>query len=80
MSKVYDLCVAKGNYTDRNTGEVKTRWLDVGAVIKKADGSHMMVLDRSFNPAGVPVDVSSNRQDTIIINMFEPKPRNQNNG
>lgn len=65
---LYDLAVVTGEYQNRN-GETKKRYKNVGRVLRN-DNGQFMVLDKTFNPAGVPGD-----GDTIFVSMFEPKPR-----
>jgi hypothetical protein len=72
-TKIYDLAVKTGSYQDRNTGQEKGRYKNVGSVLKMEDGGKMILLDRSFNPAGVPFKEGS---DQIVISMFEPKDSN----
>ncbi len=69
--KIKDLAVKTGSYTDRN-GETKGRYENVGSILQMDDGSKMMLLKRSFNPAGVPFKDGS---DQIIISMFDPKDK-----
>lgn len=67
--KLKDLAVKTGSYTDRN-GQEKGRYENVGSILQMDDGSKMLLLKRSFNPAGVPHKEGS---DQIIISMFDPK-------
>lgn len=69
--KIKDLAVKTGSYTDRS-GQTKGRYENVGSILQMDDGSKMMLLKRSFNPAGVPCKEGS---DQIIISMFDPKER-----
>lgn len=69
--KIKDLAVKTGSYTDRN-GETKGRYENVGSILQLDDGGKILLLKRSFNPAGVPFKEGS---DQIIISMFDPKPR-----
>jgi hypothetical protein len=67
--KLYDLAVKTGTYNDRN-GDTKGRYENVGSILQMDDGSKLILLKRSFNPAGVPFKEGS---DQIIVSMFEPK-------
>jgi hypothetical protein len=67
--KLYDLAVKTGSYRS-NTGEEKNRYLNVGSILQMDDGGKMILLNRAFNPAGVPFREGS---DQIIISMFPPK-------
>lgn len=71
MKKIKDLCVATGKYTG-NDGIEKTNWLQIGSIIEKDEGGKFMLLNRTFNPAGVP-----NPQDkaSIIVSMFDVKQK-----
>ena len=73
--KIKDLAVKTGSYTDRN-GQEKGRYENVGSILQMDDGSKMLLLRRSFNPAGVPFKEGS---DQIIISMFDPKERDGGN-
>ncbi len=74
-TKLYDLAVKTGSYTDRNTGAEKGRYQNVGSILQMDDGSKMILLSRSFNPAGVPFKDGS---DQIIVSMFKPKEAGSN--
>lgn len=69
--KIKELAVKTDSYTDRN-GETKGRYENIGSILQLDDGSKMLLLKRSFNPAGVPFKEGS---DQIIISMFDPKER-----
>jgi len=60
--KVYDLAVKIG----------EKNWLNVGAVLEKEDGGRFIILERTFNPAGVP---NPDNKSSLIISMFEPKSK-----
>lgn len=68
MAKKYDLVVKTGEYTD-SSGEVKGRYMNIGVVMENDKGLYML-LNRTFNPAGVPGNAD---KDNIIVSMFEPK-------
>lgn len=67
--KIYDLAVKTGSYADRN-GETKNRYENIGSVLQMDDGGKVILLKRSFNPAGVPFREGS---DQIMVSMFPPK-------
>lgn len=69
--KVYDLAVSTRCYTDRD-GKEKSAYENVGSVLEMDDGGKMILLKRSFNPAGVPHKDGS---DQIVISMFVPKDK-----
>ncbi len=70
MAKKYDLAVKVGSYTDRD-GKEKNKWQNIGVVLDGKYGDYML-LNRHFNPAGVPCDPNN---DVITVSMFEPKSR-----
>lgn len=70
-SKVYDMAVKTGNYTDKN-GETKASWENIGAVWKGDNGSYI-TLKRTFNPAGISADENASN---ILISLFQPKKGN----
>jgi len=51
--KLYDLTVKTGEYTDRE-GNTKANWLTIGALMEGNDGNMFAMIERTFNPAGVP--------------------------
>lgn len=71
MKKLYDLAVATGKYTNKS-GEEKSNWENVGVIMQKDDGNKMILLKRTFNPAGVP---NPDDRDNIILSMFAPKEK-----
>ncbi|MBQ9895962.1 MAG: hypothetical protein IJQ63_00355 [Synergistaceae bacterium] len=70
MTKIYDLAVRTGQYMTRS-GETKSQWLNIGAVMRNDKRESFILLNRSFNPAGVPVKDSKAAQ--IIVSLFKPK-------
>ena len=78
MAKLYDLAVSTGKYID-NTGKERNRWKNIGAVMPGKDGSKYLLIDRIFNPAGLPVtlDDNGNPRDAISVSLFEPKDQQQ---
>jgi hypothetical protein len=73
MAKLYDLAVKTRNYTN-SQGEEKAVWKTVGSILETKNGGKVILLDRTFNPAGCP---SEDGRDTIMISMFEPKEKAQ---
>jgi len=70
MTKViYDLAVKTGSY--EKDGQTKGRYQNVGKVMEDNDGGKFVILNRTFNPAGVPNPES---RDTVLISCFTPKP------
>jgi hypothetical protein len=71
--KTHDLAVKTGTYTDRQ-GNEKGRWMNVGSVLETNDGGRVILLNRTFNPAGVP---NPDGRDTVMLSMFEPRDDKQ---
>jgi len=66
--KLKDIVVKTGTYTDSN-GLNKNRYKTVGVLLEGEYGPYIM-LDRTFNPAGVP---SNDSNDRIILSLFAPR-------
>lgn len=73
--KIKNLSVALSKYTD-HSGNEKTNWLNIGAIFQKDDGGKFMIINRTFNPAGVP---NPDNKDSLIVGMFDVKSENENN-
>lgn len=76
--KIYDLAVKTGEYTDRD-GNNKGRYVNVGAIMQKDDGGKFILLERWFNPAGVP---NPDNRSNLLLSMFpvrdgDGQPRQQ---
>lgn len=70
-TKIYDLKVKTGEYINKQ-GEKKGRYVEVGRIMRGDDGSEYIMLNRTFNPAGVP-DLKGSNGDSIVISKFEPR-------
>lgn len=64
--KIRDLAVKMGSYTVN--GETKGRYKNVGSIMRSEDGSNFILLDTTFNPAGVP---NPDNRDNVLISIFE---------
>ena len=71
MKKIYDLAVKTGTY--QKNGETKGRYTNVGSVME-GDNGQFIILDRTFNPAGVP---NPDNKSSVIVSMFAPRDDNQ---
>lgn len=71
--KVYDLTVKTGEWTNHE-GQTKGRYLNVGSIMLKDDGGKFIMLNRTFNPAGVP---NTGDRDSIILSMFKVEEKEQ---
>lgn len=70
MSKKYDVVAVTGSY--EKNGETKKKYRNVGVMMEGEHGPYIL-LERSFNPAGVP----SKNGESIILNLFEPKMKEE---
>lgn len=75
-AKLKDLVVKVGSYTDRNTGQDKSRWETIGALMQSDDGSMFVMIKRTFNPAGVP---NQENRESILVSAFDPQQRDGSN-
>lgn len=64
--KIRDIAVKTGEYTD-NQGNTKGRWQNVGSLMKGDDGGEFIVMNRWFNPAGVP---NPDQRDSVLLSCF----------
>ena len=71
--KVYDLAVKVSTYTDRQ-GNEKGRWKNIGSVLQMDDGGKVLLIDRTFSPAGVP---NPDDRDSVMVSMFPPKEHDE---
>lgn len=69
MIKKYDIVATVGTY--QKNGETKSRFKNVGVVMEK-DGKPFILLDRIFNPAGLP---NPQNKDTVLLSLYEPKDK-----
>lgn len=64
---IYDLSAKIGSYM--KDGVEKPRWVPVGKIMKNDEGKVFMLMNKHFNPAGVP---DLEQRDSILISMFKP--------
>ena len=72
MQKKYDLVISTGKYM--SGGKEKNRWKTIGSIMEKDDGGEFILLDRTFNPAGVP---NPENRDSVLVSKFEVKDKNE---
>ena len=70
MAKLYDVSVTTGSY--EVNGEKKYRSERIGSVWEGKNGPYLR-LNRTFNPAGVPV--ADPMSDSVICNMWTPRDK-----
>lgn len=71
--KLYDLAVKTGEYTTRE-GETKGKWLNIGALLESDEGNRFLLIDRWFNPAGLP---NPDNRGNVMVSLFKPKQRDE---
>lgn len=74
-TKLYDMAVSTGSWTG-NDGKEHKNWLKIGRVMKSDKGTAYIMLNTSFNPAGVP---HKEGDDCISVALFPPRDKEQNN-
>lgn len=72
-NKARDIAVKTGTYRDAQ-GNEKGRWQTVGALMKDENGGEFIVLERTFNPAGVP---NPQGRDSLVLSCFRPSNQGQ---
>lgn len=70
MAIVYEVVANVGKYTNKN-GEEKTIFRKVGLVNKNDKGNMYLLLDKTFNPAGL----AEAGRENIILSLFPPKDK-----
>ena len=65
-----DIVAVTGSYRDSSGNERKS-YRNVGKLLR-SDNGEFMVMDRTFNPAGLP------GEGDVFLSLFDPKPRKQN--
>jgi hypothetical protein len=73
-AKTHDLAVRTGTYQGAD-GKEKGRYENIGHVLRGDDNEKLLLLKRTFNPAGVP---NPDGRDTVILSMFEVRDRAAN--
>lgn len=72
-NKKYDVVCKTGSWTDKE-GKTKNKYINVGTVFSNDDGREFMVLNRSFNPAGI---INPDNKEAVILSFFEPKKKEE---
>jgi len=67
-TKIREIAVKTGEYQDRQSGQMKGRWQNVGSLMKNDDGGEFIILHRWFNPAGVP---NPENKDSVLLSCFK---------
>ena len=69
--KVKDLAVRMGSY--EKNGATKGRYMNIGVVMVDDNGKEFILLDKTFNPAGV----DTGEHDKVMVTIFDDT-RNSN--
>ena len=69
MTKLYDLCVATREYSDRD-GNKKYFWENIGSLLQNNEGKKFIMLKAHFNPAAIKRKEGS---ESILVSLFAPK-------
>jgi len=72
MKKIADLAVKTGSY--QKDGETKNRYENIGSIMENENGK-FMIMNRTFNPAGVP---NPDNKGSIIVSIFDVKEKTEN--
>jgi len=70
MPKIKDVAVVVGTYM--KNGKETFKWKTVGALIEN-NGKQYIMLDRTFNPAGVYVESGREGSDQCVLSLFDLK-------
>ena len=70
--KLYDVAIPLGTYGDRS-GNEKVRWQNVGAILEGDKGPYLL-LDRWFNPAGLP---NPENRTSVVLTLFDASKKSQ---
>jgi len=66
--RIRDLAVVVGSYQDRATGQQKNRFENIGTLLKNEEGTLLIMLKATFNPAGVQRDPG---RESIMVSVFD---------
>ena len=76
-TKLRDIVVKVGEYTDRNSGQTKGRFENVGSLMESdnnGEKSMFIMLKRTFNPAGVP---GQDGRDSLLLSCYIPQDQRE---
>ena len=75
MKKIKDLTVKVGTY--QKDGQEKNRYLNIGSMMEDDNGGTFILMNRTFNPAGVP---NPENRESVLVSMFDVKSRGNSPG
>ena len=70
VRKYSDLCVKTGEY--EKDGQMKNRYINIGSRMINDDGGKFILINRTFNPAGVPNPLG---KSSVIVYEFPIKEK-----
>ena len=73
FKRTHDIAVKTGSY--EKDGKTRNRYENVGYVLTGEDGGKMYFLNRTFNPAGVPIHEGN--EGTVLLGIFEVRGNQQ---
>jgi hypothetical protein len=68
--KVKDLAVCVNKY--EKDGQTKGKYINIGVVMQDDSGKEFILLDKTFNPAGV----DTGEYDQVMVTIFDNKNSN----
>ena len=74
MGKIGRLACKVGSY--QKDGVTKGKYVDVGVLMQSQDGSMYVLMNTTFNPAGVP---NPENKESIIVSVFMDNQQQQQN-
>ena len=72
MKKLYDICIKTGTY--EKDGKTEGRYENVGCIMEKEEGKPFMMINRTFNPAGI---ANPENRSSALLSLFVPKDKLQ---
>ena len=78
--KIRDIVGKVGEYQDRNSGQTKGRFENVGALMESDNNgeiSMFIMLKRTFNPAGVP---GQDARESLLLSCYVPQDKRDGGG
>jgi len=71
MKKIKDAVVKTGTY--ESNGETKNNYLNVGSLMEGEEGNQFLLLDVTFNPAGLKQE----GKRSVLINFYDVKSKGE---
>lgn len=81
------LSAITGEYNDKQTGQQKAEWTNIGVILQSQNGKEYMLLDPSISLAGVlakqnALAISKGEQvrDNVMVSLIDENNQNQQQG